>query len=182
MKNQGADGLSRGQPKEGVDIGHNTLSYMPFDLTPPLERSSVLKPWFQSWIWAEAEFLELEDWFDWGHDKKGGFLNNYGMYTPNISPGTFVWTPPPAAADVALEQLHQARIKRQASCHIFVCPRLLTCEWVKQFWKAADLVFEVPPGTMGWPTDICSSIVSQRCSTWHGSCAACLKKRTGPVW
>jgi len=33
-------------------------------------------------------------------------------------------TPPPAAADVALEQLRQARHKRQDSFHIFVCPKL----------------------------------------------------------
>jgi hypothetical protein len=153
MKNQGVDGVSRGHSKEGVAVGHNMLHYIPLNETP-LERTSSIKPWLQSWIGAEAEFLEPEDWFERGHDHKGGKINEYGMYTPNISPGTFVWTPPPAAADVALEQLRQARIKRQDSVHIFVCPRLLTCTWVKQLWKAADLVFEVPAGTEGWPTDM----------------------------
>eukprot|EP00978_Attheya_sp_CCMP212_P004701 scaffold10314_cov60-Attheya_sp.AAC.1 len=76
------------------------------------------------------------------------------MYVPTIVHGTFIWCPPPAAADIALEQLRQARIKCQDSCHIFICPRLLTCEWIKQLWKAADLVFEVPTGYEGWPTDM----------------------------
>jgi hypothetical protein len=158
MKFQGVDGVSRGHQKEGVAVGHNMLSFIPLNETP-LERTSSLKPWLQSWLGAEAEFLEPEDWFERGHDQKGGFNNEYGMYTPNISPGTFVWTPPPAAADVALEQLRQARIKRQDSCHVFVCPRLLTCEWVKQLWKAADLVFEVPQGTEGWATDMFEPLI-----------------------
>jgi hypothetical protein len=73
------------------------LSYISFDETC-LERSSALKSWLQSWIGAKAEFLELED-----HDKKGGFLNDDDMmYTPNILSGTFIWSPPPAVANVAL--------------------------------------------------------------------------------
>jgi len=153
MKAQGTDGTSRGHHKEGVSLGHNMLSYIPFDETA-FERSQSLKPWVQSWATPKAEFLEPEDWFERGHDIKGGGLNDYGMYVPTIVCGTFIWSPPPAAADVALEQLRQARIKRQDSCHIFICPRLLTCEWIKQLYKAADLVFEVPTGYEGWPTDM----------------------------
>ncbi len=59
---------------------------------------------------------------------------------------------PPAAADVALEELRKAHIKRQDSTHFFVCARLLTPEWVKQLWKTTDVLFQIPPGTPGWPT------------------------------
>jgi hypothetical protein len=27
-------------------------------------------------------------------------------------------------------------------------------EWLKQLWKTADLIFQVPPGTPGWPLDM----------------------------
>jgi hypothetical protein len=72
----------------------------------------------------------------------------------DIKPGQFVWIPPPAAADVALEELRKARIKRQDSTHFFIVSRLLTPEWLKQLWKTADLIIQVPPGTPGWPLDM----------------------------
>jgi hypothetical protein len=34
---------------------------------------------------------------------------------PKLKPGTFLWAPPPAAADAALEELCKARHKRQTS-------------------------------------------------------------------
>jgi hypothetical protein len=61
------------------------------------------------------------------------------------------WTPPPAAADVALEELQKARIKRQDSTYFFVCPRLMSPKWKKQLWKMADLIISIPPGTPSWP-------------------------------
>jgi hypothetical protein len=64
-----------------------------------------------------------------------------------------VWAPPPFAADaVALAELRKARIKRQGFAHVFVCPRLCTLLWMKQLYKASDVVFEIPSGTPGWPT------------------------------
>ena len=62
--------------------------------------------------------------------------------------------PPPGAADAALEELRKARINRQDSTHFFICPRLLTTDWLKQLYKVADLVFHVLPGTPGWPTNM----------------------------
>jgi hypothetical protein len=55
----------------------------------------------------DAEFLMLEDWFDKGH-------------------GTFVWSAPPAAADVVIEQLGRARLRGPESMHIVVVPRVMT--------------------------------------------------------
>ena len=52
---------------------------------------------------------------------------------------------------MALEELRVARIKRQESLHIFICPRLFTSEWLKQLQKAADLLVEIPVGVDCWP-------------------------------
>ena len=68
-----------------------------------------------------AHFLSTEGWFD-GTDKEG----------------TFVWSPAPAAADVLVERLAQARHKRPNSLHLVVVPRLMTGRWRKQLLKASD--------------------------------------------
>jgi hypothetical protein len=151
MKAQGTDGTSRGLSKEGVTMGRNMLTYIPFDETC-MERSPKIETWIRSWVAPTVEFLKPEGWFERGHDISGGDYNDKGFYIPNLVSGTFIWTPPPAAAGVALEQLRQARIKRQNSLHVFVCPRLMTCEWIKQLWKAADVIFEVPIGSEWWPS------------------------------
>ena len=68
--------------------------------------------------------------------------------------GSYVWAPPPAAADVALEELRKALIKRQDSTHFFICPRLMTTDWLKQLYKVSDLMFHVLPGAAGWPKEM----------------------------
>ena len=62
-----------------------------------------------------------------------------------------MWTPPPAAARVALEEIRQARQKRQDSSHILVVPKLMAPEWQRQLFKTADLVVTVPTGHPHWP-------------------------------
>ena len=57
-------------------------------------------------------------------------------------------------ADVALEQLWMARTKKQNSTHVLLVCRLLTPKWLKQLWKACDVVLSVPAGTRGWPIDM----------------------------
>ena len=99
----------------------------------------------------ELEFLTPEGWFTRGHDQKGGDYDAHQFWQHTILPSKFVWTSPPAASDVALEELRKAIIKRQDSTHFFVCPRLLTPEWLKQLWKTADLIIDIPQGTPGWP-------------------------------
>ena len=66
----------------------------------------------------------------------------------------YLWAPPPAIAEVALEELRKARIKRQDSTHIFVCPRLMTPVWLKQFFKVADFVFKIPVKCSFWPPNM----------------------------
>jgi hypothetical protein len=65
-----------------------------------------------------------------------------------------VVTPPPFAADVAMNELRKARIKRQSSSHIFVCPRLCSSLWVKQLYRACDIVFQILPNSEIWPSEM----------------------------
>ena len=53
---------------------------------------------------------------------------------------------------VAMEQLRIARLKRQDSMHVVVCPKLNTPEWLRQLYKTADCTFSIPPGKIFWPS------------------------------
>ena len=62
--------------------------------------------------------------------------------------------PPPFAADIAISELWRARIKRQSSTHVFVVPKLCAPLWIKQVFKAADVVFEIPAGQSFWTKEM----------------------------
>jgi hypothetical protein len=49
MKAQGTDGVSRGQLKEGVSIGADMLSFIPFQLSA-IQRSTAVEDWIRSWL------------------------------------------------------------------------------------------------------------------------------------
>jgi hypothetical protein len=148
---QGTDGISRGSLKEGVSLGQSMLSFIPLHLSAT-ERSPSLQEWMLKWMAVEAVFLTPSEWFNRGHGLVDGKKDHQGFWRYNYTPGTFVWAPPPAAADVALEEMRKAVLKRQDSSHVFVCPRLLTCQWRKQLYKAADIVVHLPAGQDGWPS------------------------------
>jgi hypothetical protein len=76
----------------------------------PLERSPALRELLAGVVRPiGCTFLTPEGWFTEGH----GF-------------GTYVWTPPPAAAEVVVEQLGHARQKRPESMQIVVVPPVMT--------------------------------------------------------
>lgn len=154
---QGTDGLSRGDAQEGVMRGEAIHSFIPLHLSC-LDRQPKLRSWLESFIspsssQSSIEFLSIPDWFDRGHDILGGQKNGDGVWTPNYSPGTFIWTPPPAAGLVAIEQLRRARVKRELSTHVFVLPRLMSAEWMKQVYKVSDLCIELPFDDTLWKKD-----------------------------
>ena len=159
MIREGADGASRGHLREGVTAGECMLSFIPLN-EDPLTRAPKLKAWIKSWAGNAAEFLTPADWFERGHDHLGGSRDSRGFWTPKIVKGTFIWTLPPGAAEAALEEIRKARHKRQRSTHVIVCPRLLAPEWMKQFYKASDLVLSIPAGTADyWPVDMCEPLI-----------------------
>ena len=157
MIKQGSDGLSRGNLNEGVMQGIPMSEFVPLHLSAT-QRSPGLTTWIKSWLEdknQKVEFLQPEDWFVRGHDLNGGEENSEGIWLPKYKPGTFVWIPPPAAADAAIEELRKARHKRQDSMHVFVCPRLMTPYWKKHVHKSADLILEIPPGKIvEWPEEM----------------------------
>ena len=150
MIDQGTDAVSRGIRDEGVLGGAHMLYYFPFHLSA-LERSPEVRNWVKTWATEKVEFLEPIDWFRRGHDWLGGSIHEDGLWRPNIEAGIFVWSPPPTAADLALEELRKARLKRHNSTHIVICPLLMSPMWKRQLHKVADLVFYVPAGCSFWP-------------------------------
>jgi hypothetical protein len=130
---QGTDGLSRGDHSQGVMQGKPMITYVPLHLTP-FERSPKLKGFVED-ICSEVNphFLSPTEWFTKGH-----------------SVGTFVWYPPPAAAEVVVEQLGFARLKRPESMHIVVVPRLMTGRWRRHLGRGTDFYFKVDWSDI-WP-------------------------------
>ena len=169
---QGVDGVSRGSTTEGVMGGAEMLSFIPLHVSA-LEQTDTPCKWLTSWVGNNAEILTPNDWFERGHDISDFAINADGFSCPTFSPGVFIWAPPPAAADVALEELRKARVKRQCSMHVFVCPRIFTPQWLRQLHKAADLVFSIPSGTPMWPSSMFEPCLIgilfpfHRCKPWQ---------------
>ena len=134
MIEQGTDGLSRGDLMTGVMAGSDMLLYVPLNKTVEERQSGVV-----DWITNKAttlsfwKTLSAQDWFDQAFEQ-----------------GNFVWIPPPAIADVAVDQLCEARHVRTHSAHVFICPALMSNRWRKKLGKVADFVLYIPVGCELW--------------------------------
>ena len=185
---QGTDGLSRGDRNAGVMAGESMLSFVPLHMAVH-ERSPDPVAWFQSWCGETMSSLPIR------------------ILSPNDWPtvlgtrGTYLWAPPPAAADIAVEYMARAIHKRSNSTHVFLCPRLQTARWFRMLLKATDLVLRIPPGTPVWSLDqhepliLAISFPLSRDKPWkHGGTPHCIHNgkvlqglwvsdfgRTGPV-
>ena len=147
---QGTDGVSRGFLGEGIMAGNSMLSFIPIHLSA-LDRCESLGPWIRSWTTPDLICLDPPDWFDVGHDIDGWKSGWDGMERPRLTEGrVYLWSPPPFVADIAISELRKARIKRQSLSHLFVVPSLCSPLWMKQVFKAADFVFEIPAGRACW--------------------------------
>jgi hypothetical protein len=118
---EGSDGLSRADHGEGVMLGKDIRTFIPLHLDPV-----VREPKVGEWISAVTrglgfQVLEPNGWFDDAHNE-----------------GNFVWTVPPAAAEVVVEQLGFIRLKRPNSMHLLVVPRLMTGRWRKHLTRGTD--------------------------------------------
>lgn len=130
---QGTDGVSRGFLAQGIMAGETMESFIPIHLTA-VQRSPTLEGWIHSWTGHSAIMLNEEGWFEAGHDIAGLGKSQAGddFERRILKEGrTYVWCPQPFAADVAIAELRKARIKRQSSAHVFVCPRLCCGLWLK---------------------------------------------------
>lgn len=125
----GVDGASRSDLSTGVMRGTPMLEYVPLHLSA-LERSDSLLDYIKSWLPPHllVKSLSPEEWFD-----------------PFVKGNVHVWTPPPAAADLAVELLAEGIHKRPNAFHVFVVPRLMTVRWRKVLGRATDVLFHLPP-------------------------------------
>jgi hypothetical protein len=133
---QGTDGLSRADHSEGVMQGRPIQDFVPLHLCP-LEREPSLKNWIaQVTKGLDPTFLDPEGWYTTGHGR-----------------GTYIWTPPPAAAEVVVEQLGRARLKRPESMHLIVVPQVMTGRWRRHLTRGSDVYLR-----LDWPSvwDVCS--------------------------
>ena len=165
MIKQGSDGLSRGNFTEGSMKGTTSvLEYIPFNLTA-VERSPTLKPWLDKWTGDQLEELTPEGWFTRGHDldEDKTEMNVEGLWMPSYKSGKYLWSPAPAAASAAVEELRKARHQRVESTHVFIVPRLMTPLWRKHLFKAADLVVTLPPGHVAWPAEMLEPLTIAFC-------------------
>eukprot|EP00978_Attheya_sp_CCMP212_P046183 scaffold377919_cov55-Attheya_sp.AAC.5 len=183
----GTCGGSRGDFTMGVLRGEAMLGFIPLHLNAS-ERSRSIEQWMLNWFNdGDAEVLEPKGWFHKAHKT-----------------GNWIWAPPPAAAEVAVEQLCESRHARPWNAHLFVCPVLMTSYWQKMLSKVADCMLSIPPGFSHWsanmheplvvaimcliaPTSpwgagiVCANIGYPRSNladchgAWHGNCYAQLK-------
>ena len=130
MIDQGADGLSRGDHTTGVMAGDHTLKHVPLHLDA-FTRSPALREWVE----------------DLTHGLDATFLTPEGWYEDTNKEGVFIWSPPPAAADVVVERLGIARHKRPNSLHLVFVPRLMTGRWRRHLGRGTDCYFRIntPP-------------------------------------
>ena len=161
MIRQGTDGVSRGDMSQALSVDKPIRELIPIDVSA-LDRCEGLTDWLKSWVGKSALFLEPAHWFLEGHDIRF----DKSMPLPRAmlhESGTYIWTPPPAIADVAIEQLRYARLKRQKSLHIILIPRLFVYLWRKQLCKASDLVMTIPVGLSFWPCHMCEPLLIAFC-------------------
>ena len=132
MQAQCTDGISRGSLREGISLGQSMLKFCPRGLFA-LERSKPLRHWISDLSGPELEIRNPDDWSKRGHDHLPGSMDDQGIYRLKIKAGTFICHPSPAAADVALEELRKARLRRRNSTHILFIPKLVTTLWLRRW-------------------------------------------------
>ena len=155
MKNQGSDGLSRGNMLEGSMTTRDILEFVPIHKNAlQCEGGGKLLAWLNAWVSLPNDkmiVLRENDWFARGQDVVGFSKNHSHIVEPIYKKGTYLWTPCPAMAEIACEAIRHARNKCQRSCHVLVVPRLMMPHWRRHLYRAADLILEIPPSCPYWP-------------------------------
>jgi hypothetical protein len=100
-----------------------------------LELEPRLQEWFENWDKERGPLLIMspDNWFK--HGKPGKQL---------------LWAPAPATAKVASELMARMIHKYPNTCHLFVCPRLMTAKWRRRVGRLADFKLELGAGSNIW--------------------------------
>ncbi len=145
---QSRDGCSRGSLMEGVMAGADMLTFVNLgrggiDSHPPLLE------WVCAWSGHPVlKALTPEGWFEKGHGITGGKRDGRNVWIPTHceKDQMFLWAPPPAVADAALEELLKSRHKRLDLLHVVLIPRLMAPRWRRLFRKVCDFSCVISPG------------------------------------
>ena len=136
---QGTDGLSRGELTSGVMRGMPMLEFVPLHLSVLDHRKGPVLDFLRE-ITGDEEFVRLQP-FQW-------------LLEPHDTDGNFLWTPPPAIADVAVFQMAEAIHVRPWNTHVVILPGLMTSRWRKLLSKNSDLHLTLPFDEEFWPRDV----------------------------
>ena len=153
---QGTDGASRGDLSNGVVAGLPMLDYVPLNRGVDVRSPGLITWMIETFGEASLQPLTPAGWFHLAH-----------------TTANFLWAPPPAAADVALEQLCESRHVRPWNAHVFLCPALMTVRWRKRLGKVADVMFTIPVGSRLWGSEMHEPVIVALifpllvCSPWQ---------------
>jgi hypothetical protein len=141
MIEQGTDGISHGDLVTGVKSGTHMLTFMPLD-TGVDQRAPGLVDWVALASGDGWNILNPRDWY----------------HVVHLNTGKYIWCPPPAITDAALEQICETRHTRPLGVHIVLCPALMTSRW-KRLGKIADAMFTIPVSSLLWGVEMHEPIV-----------------------
>jgi hypothetical protein len=126
MINKGTDGLSRADHSTEVMMGHDITDWVPLN-----KGALTREPKLDRWLSQVTKGMNLERL-----SPEGWFTNGHGY-------GNFIWAPAPAAAEVVVEQLGKAIMKRPESMHLIIVPRLMTGRWRRHLGHGTDGYFKL---------------------------------------
>jgi hypothetical protein len=153
---QGTDGCLRGSLIEGVMVGADMLTFV--DLASgSIDHQPPLLELVCSWLGHPGlKAFTPEGWFEKGHEISGGKLDEQKVWIPQHckKDQMFLWAPPPAVADMAMEELLKSRHKRMDLLHVVLIPRLMAPRWRRLFNKVYDFTCVVSPGPPFRMTDM----------------------------
>jgi hypothetical protein len=82
-------------------------------------------------------------------------LSPEGWFHDAYFTGDYIWSPSPALAGMALEEMCDARhVRPWNNSHVFICPSLMTARWRKKLNKVADAIITIPVGSHLWPEEM----------------------------
>mmetsp|Transcript_7983 Transcript_7983/g.19280 ORF Transcript_7983/g.19280 Transcript_7983/m.19280 type:complete len:1317 (-) Transcript_7983:1541-5491(-) len=136
MIKQGTDGLSRADHSSGVMQGESMVQHIPLNEDAFVRSPKLHKKFISLLDGMDFTFLKPHQWFD-----------EYHAY------GNYVWIPPPAATDAAVDLLNKARHKRPESLHLVVVPRLMTGRWRRALTRTSDTYFKID-WEDSWPLSV----------------------------